>query len=172
MIFRLKEPRSLNENYPAFEEIRFKYADRPMGLDCEAMLVDPATKDIYIISKRQLFSVRVYRLKFPYSTTTENTAEFIGTIPLSAITAADISADGQQIIMKSYDAAYYWKRKDGESIYQTLSRTRDIGLPYCVEPQGEALCFDQKEEGYFTLSERPDGTASVNLQYYSRKIKE
>lgn len=168
-VFRFKEPTSLNENYPAHEEIRFRYADQPSGWDAEAMFVDPLTKDIYIITKRQLFSVRVYRLVYPYSPITENTAEFLGTIPLSSITAADISADGQQIILKNYDAAYYWRLRKDESIYEALKRTRDIGLPYYVETQGEAICFDYKEEGYYTLSERPYNTEPVNLQYYQRK---
>ncbi len=172
MIYRLKEPGSLQQNYPPYEEIRFKYADYPGGMDCEAMFVDPATKDIYLISKRQLFSVRVYRLKYPYSTTSENTAEFLGTLPLSLITAADISSDGREIIMKNYDAAYYWRRKENEGIFEALSRTRDIGLPYYVEVQGEAICFDSKDEGYFTLSEKPYGTSFVNLQYYGRKASE
>jgi hypothetical protein len=168
-IYRLKEPLSLEQNYPSFDEIRFRYSDRPNGLDSEAMIVDPDTKDIYIITKRQFFAVRVYRLRYPYSITEENTAEFVGTIPFTGITAADISSDGRQLMIKNYDAAFYWQRRKNETIYQALSRPRDIGLPYYVEAQGEAICFDYDEKGYYTISERPNTTESVNLQYYQRK---
>ncbi|AWV97811.1 PE-PGRS family protein [Arcticibacterium luteifluviistationis] len=170
MVYRLKEPSSLTDQNLDLVTISFKYQDRD-ALDVEAMFVDPKTKDIYFISKRQLFSVRVYRLTYPYSLDTQNVAEFLGTIPHSIITAADMSSDGKQLLIKDYNAVFYWRLKESETIYEALSRTRDVGAPYYVEPQGEAICFDLNDSGYYTFSEL-NGTSQVNLNYYQRKVVE
>jgi hypothetical protein len=169
-IHRLKEPTSLTDKDLGLETIYFKYDDGS-SLDVEAVFVDPKTKDIYLISKQQLFSVRVYKIAYPYDVKIENRATFLGTIPHSVITAADISSDGKQLMIKDYNAVFYWRLKETETIYEALSRKRDVGAPYYVEPQGESLCFDSKNSGYFTISEIAQAT-SVNLNYYQRKVTE
>ncbi|MCR9063148.1 MAG: PE-PGRS family protein [Cytophagales bacterium] len=169
-IVRMKEPSGITDGLQT-DIISFKYEDKS-GLDVEAMFVDPATKDIYLVSKRQLFAVRLYKLTYPYSTEVENVATFQGSIPLNFITAADISKDGKQIMLKNYDAVYYWRLKENETIPEALSRSRDVGAPYFVEPQGESLCFDNKDSGYYTLSERAYNEPEVSLYYYQRKTEE
>ncbi|MGR3811774.1 PE-PGRS family protein [Jiulongibacter sp. NS-SX5] len=169
-IYRMKEPSALTDGL-AQDNITFRYEDRPSGLDVEAMLVDPRTKDIYLISKRQLFTVRVYKLPYPQSTDAEDVAEFQGVIPHTFITAADMSQDGKNLIIKNYEAAYYWKVGEDESVFEALRRTRDIGLPYYVEEQGEAICFDHNGSGYYTLSERKDAPNGT-LYYYQQKTEE
>jgi hypothetical protein len=169
-IHRLKEPTSLADRNLGLESFRFKYNDRT-SIDVEAMFVEPKSKDIYLISKQQLFSVRLYKIAYPYDSSKENIANFIGTIPHSGITAADISTDGSQLMIKDYNAVFYWRLKENETIYEALSRARDVGAPYYVEPQGESLCFDAKNSGYFTLSELSNAI-QVNLYYYQRKVVE
>lgn len=169
-IYRLKEPSSLSDRNLSVENIRFKYNDRT-SIDVEAMIVDPKTKDIYLISKQQLFSVRLYKIAYPYDPNIENVANFIGTLPHSGITAADISTDGTQLMIKDYNAVFYWRLKENESIFEALSRARDVGAPYYVEPQGESLCFDSKNSGYYTLSELANAS-QVSLNYYQRKVVE
>ena len=167
-IVRVEEPKSLDRDAPvAYETIDFTYPD-VSGLDVEAFLIDPLTKDIYLISKRQLFNVRVYRLKYPYNPTGVNTAEFMGTIRQSFITAADISADGKLITLKNEDAIYMWMRKDGESVFNALSRSRDLGAPYYVEPQGEAISFSNTGYDYYTISEIANADF-VNFYHYLLK---
>jgi len=167
-VHRLKEPKSLSDNDLGLETFHFKYND-VNSLDAEALFVDPKSKDIYLISKQQLFSVRVYKIAFPYDSGKENIANFLGTIPHSGITAADISSDGTQLMIKDYNAVFYWRLQEFESIYEALSRSRDVGAPYYVEPQGESLCFDTKDSGYYTLSEIYNAD-QVSLNYYQRKV--
>lgn len=167
-IYRMKEPGGLVDGIQQ-DVISFRYEDRSNGLDVEAMLVDPRTKDIYLISKRQLFTVRVYKLPYPQSITEENVAEFQGVIPHSFITAADISKDGRQLMIKNYDAIFYWRLSENETVFEALRRNRDVGLPYYPEEQGEALCFDYNDSGYYTLSERLDNPTGT-LYHYERKV--
>ncbi len=165
-IYRFEEPNSLSQKVEKYETIAFAYPDG--SRDAECILLDPATKDIYIISKRE-FNVRLYHLPYPQSTTEIQTAKFIQNIPLQVITSGGISSDGKEIVLRNYDAIYYWYRKNNESIIAALSRTRDKLLPYVKEPQGEGICFDKDNQGYFTNSERLDGSTSPSYLYYYKK---
>ena len=127
-------------------------------------MLDPATKDIYIVTKRE-FNVRIYQLPYPQSTNEIQTAKFIQSIPLLAITSGGISSDGKEIVLRNYDAIYYWYRKEGESIAATLARNRDKLLPYVKEQQGEGFCFDKNNKGYFTNSELEPSY----LHYFAKK---
>ncbi len=165
-IYRFLEPQSLSEKVTNFDRIAFQYPDG--SRDAECILLDPATKDLYIITKRE-FNVRIYQLPYPQSTTEIQVAKFVQAIPFLAITSGGISSDGKEIVIRNYDAIYYWFRKDGESIATTLSRNRDKLLPYVKEPQGEGFCFDKNNKGYFTNSESPGGKDEQTYLYYFAK---
>lgn len=165
-IYRFLEPQSMSEKVTSYDRIAFKYPDG--SRDAECILLDPATKDIYIVTKRE-FNVRVYQLPYPQSVTEVQTAKFIEAIPFLIITSGGISTDGKEVVIRNYDAIYYWYRKDGESIAQVLARNRDKLLPYQKEPQGEGFCFDKDNKGYFTISERPDFQFPTYLYYFGKK---
>lgn len=166
-IYRFLEPQSLNEKVVNFDKIAFQYPDG--SRDAECILLNPATKDIYIVTKRE-FNVRLYQLPYPQSVTEVQVAKFIQNIPLQVITSGGISSDGKEIVLRNYEAIYYWYRKENESIIAALARSRDKLLPYVNETQGEGFCFDKENKGYFTNSERPDGqTTPSYLYYYGKK---
>ena len=164
-IYRFVEPKNLQEEVSQIDKITYVYPDG--SRDAETILLDPATKDIYIVSKRES-KVRLYQLPFPQSITETITAKFITELPFTYITSGGISADGREIMLKDYYAVFYWQRKEKESIIEALSRPNDKKLPYIQEPQGEGICFDKDGKGYFTISEIYNA-ASVNLYYYARK---
>lgn len=151
------------------QTIHFTYPKGPR--DAEAILADPLTRDIYIVSKREKF-VGLYSLKYPYKTEGIDTAVHIGTFPFNQITGGSISPDGAEILIRSYGRIFYWKRKQGESISKTLQRNPQLAPYYPIEPQGEAICWDFENKGYYTLSEQrrkqmPDPT----LYFYRRLDK-
>jgi hypothetical protein len=162
--YRFAEPLSSVDTVTSFDVISFKYPDG--AHDAEAFLIDPQTKDIYIMTKRDNPS-RIYKLSFPYSTTSVNAATFVGTLPYSIVTSACISQDGKEIIVKIYPALYYYVRLPGQSIVQALQNNY-LSIPYKMESQGEAVTFSQDNSGYFTLSEKGLATF-VNLYFYPRK---
>jgi len=142
------------------ESINFVYEDG--ARDAEALFVDPATKDIYIITKREP-SVILYRLPFPQSTSQENTAERVMVLPYTFITAADISPTGNELLVKNYENVYLWQRTGSQTIQQMLS-TPPNRLNYQAEPQGEAIAWATDESGYYTISES-DGDPVVIFRY-------
>ena len=164
-IYRFPEPASLTAPVQPAERINYRYPDGPR--DAEAMLVDPQTRDIYVLSKRET-RVRLYRLKYPQNSNEITTAESLGQLPLSVVTGASISTDGTEILIRTYTNVYYFKRKEGQSIPDALQLQEGRPLPYRLEPQGEAVCFDRESSGFYTLSERYNSPA-VSLYHYARK---
>jgi hypothetical protein len=171
LIYRLPEPANLQTPVTQVERINFRYPDGPR--DAEAMFVDPQTKDIYIISKRET-NVHLYRLAYPQNINEVTVAQSYGELPSfgqglpAYVTGAAISPDGAEIIVRTYAGIFYWKRDAGQSIADALQQGTSRQLPYRIEPQGEAVCFDKDNKGYFTISEKATAP-SVNLYYYARK---
>ena len=162
--YRFGEPSLHADTVRQYDVIRFQYPDG--SHDAEAFIVDPATKDIYIWTKRDIPS-RLYRLSFPYSTSGLNAAEYLGAMPYTGIVGAALSPDSREIILKTYASVHYYQRANGESIADAVHHS-DVTLPYRPEPQGEAVSFAQDNSGFFTLSERMGGP-SVQLFFYRRK---
>lgn len=163
-IYRFEEPLASTDTVPHVDRIAFFYPDG--SHNAEAILVDPESKDIYIITKTEIRS-KVFRLKYPYSTTQMNRVEEVGTLGFNYAVSAAIAPGGKEIVVKTYDAIYYYLRAAGESIEQAF-RKEPVKLPYIREPQGEAIVFANNDSGYFTLSEKALAS-SVKLYFYKRK---
>jgi hypothetical protein len=165
-IYRFPEPSSISSTITAYDRIEFRYPDGTF--DAETILLDPLKRDLYVVTK-WLPKARLYRLAYPQSTTQIITAEKVGEMTVgSDLTGGAISMTGTEIIVRGYSAIYYWKRKPEETVGEVLLQSPTKSLPYQFEPQGEAVCFDKDNKGYFTLSER-NIAPSVNLYFYARK---
>ena len=132
--------------------------------DTETMLIDPLTKDLYIISKRE-DSVGVYKVPQPF-TKEVMTARKVAKIPFFKIVAGQFSPDGTEVILKDYDHVYYWKRSKDEPLETLLLRKPEL-LPYEREAQGESLTWKPDGSGYYTLSETNPGKPAY-LKFYPR----
>lgn len=150
-VYRFEEPALVDTliKITNYDQINIEYEDG--ARDAEALFVDPLSWDIYIISKREE-NVGLYRIAYPYSLKEINIATKECTLPISFVTAADISHDGKKILVKTYTSLYQYRRKREQSIAKALSG-KAKQLPYHLEPQGEAVAWDAKAKSYFTLSE-------------------
>ncbi|MDI9878029.1 hypothetical protein [Flectobacillus longus] len=183
-IYRFQEPvmgekSQMTVNH--IETIEFEYPDGRK--DAECILIDPLSKDIFIISNREA-EKHIYRLKYPQSTQKVNTAELVGILNTSKerptddkasrqdlfVTSGSISNTGEEIIVKNYKNIFYWKKTQNETIAQALQRPALI-LPYEVESQGEAVSFSQDLSEYYTITEKGHRSNSVYLSCYKRKNK-
>jgi hypothetical protein len=161
-IYKLPEPAPGVDTVRSFETIRFRYPDGPH--DAEALLIEPATRDIFIVTKSD-DPAAIYKIAFPYSTTEVNTAVKAGTLTYKGAVSAALSPDGNEIIVKTYLSLNHYKRA-GASLEATLQK-QPATLPYRIEPQGEAVAFANDNSGYFTLSEK-GFASSVSLNFYKR----
>ena len=162
-ILRFPEPDATKDEVTDAEKISFTYPDG--AHDAEAILADDATKDIFIITKRDAKS-KVYKLAYPQSTTAINTATFVMDLPFTGTVSAALSKSGTELIIKTYTTLFYWTRAAGESIENTLPKP-PTKLDYQLEPQGEAVCFKADNTGFYTLSEK-SFAPSVSLNFYKR----
>ncbi|HTL10526.1 MAG TPA: hypothetical protein VL307_19760 [Chitinophagaceae bacterium] len=161
--YRLEEPPAATDTVTQYDFIPFTYNDGPH--DAEAFLVDNASKDIYIITKRETAS-RIYKLSYPYATNSMNTANFLQLLPYNGVVSASAGEDGKGILLKTYTAIYYYSRASGETIpHSLLQQGKSIG--YTLEPQGEAVCFALDNSGFYTLSEK--GFSNAQSLYFYKK---
>jgi hypothetical protein len=159
--------------------LRFTYPDGPR--DAETLLVDPLSRDLYVISKRDLVP-RVYRAAYPQARPGPTRLEQVAVLPLGTFpTGGDVSPDGCRVIVRGMFQAALWDRPGGGGAPATprpaagKSKESPPGaavpqvedpvplwlafsgppqaIPVAPEPQGEAICFDCRGKGYFTISE-------------------
>lgn len=166
IIYRFEEPvfDSATKEITSFDTFTVKLSDGVR--DTEAMMIDPVSKNLFLVSKRE-DSVRLYQVDFPFISK-ELTATKVAVLELTKIVAADISRDGQEVLMKNYNLVYYWKRAPDQSLIELLQQ-KPIKLPYDPEPQGESICFAYDEKGYYTLSESSAHNKHPQLLWYKRK---
>lgn len=186
-IYRVKEPPldALNPNVPYVMpeadviEVRYPEGKR----DAECLMIDPDTRDLYVVSTiKSRFSgeqndyddsIRVYRLPFAQQTAGVQTLQEVARLGLRDVNGGDISRDGQEVLLKTYNGIYYWRRRPGESFAELFTRDPER-LPYlpgrqgkATEPQGEALAWKPDGSGFYSISEENYGV-ETKLYYYAR----
>lgn len=137
------------------ETIVLQYPDG--ARDAETLMIDPPTRDLYIISKREIPS-RVYRAAYPQSTTSTTVMEYKISLPWGLAAGGDISPDGSEVIVRGVvnndDIAALWQKSGGTELWQAFANT-PCNVALLSEPNGEAICFVKGFAcGYFTVSEK------------------
>lgn len=154
-VYRVREPFvntnqfGVSSNLVGVQTYIMTYSDG--ARDAETLLVDPWNGDIYVVSKRESLS-RVYRAPYPHSTSSIITLQYKTNLVFPGAVAGDVSPCGRQILIKAYPAIAYYARADGASLEDTLATT-PVAVPYTSETCGEAVGWEGKERGYYTLSE-------------------
>lgn len=153
VVYRVTEPRASGSAAVAARyELRYPDGAR----DAEALLYDRARAMIVIVAKSFGGAARAYAARRP-SARRPTTLRHVATIRLGAgepVTAGDVSADGRTIALRTYDGAYVWRRRAGETIAGALRRRpcrADADL--LVEGQGEALALTRDGRALVTVPE-------------------
>ena len=193
IIYRIKEPTITGSNGTVpgadIETITCQYPSAPEHKDAETLLVDPDTGSMYIITKRETLSApNVYSLAHQASYVGTQTLVLEGEmfdIPDVSSTSAtgnavggNISPDGKEILVKSYNILYRFARPNKSiSIFTTLQGTPD-SISYVgggsvspakshpnAEPQGEAVTFDYYGKDIYSASEYVAAAGSSATSY-------
>jgi hypothetical protein len=174
-VYRVAEPVVDSNQSPVIETltdvaaINLHYPDG--GRDAETLMVDPATRDLYVISKRDSLS-RVYRAPYPQSTTTTTMMEYKCELPWGRAAGGDVSLAGDMIIVRTgdggVDTASIWLRPQGTYLWHAFS-TAQCAVQLLPEVNGEAVCFDANGCGYYTTSEQnKNNPQPVPIYYFPR----
>lgn len=169
-IYRIREPRvdtamrgaKISITADSIERFTLRYPDG--ARDAEALLVDPVSGEIVIVTKRESRS-RVYSATALPEDGSAVTLAYVGDIPLQLVTGGDVSSDGSMIVLKTYLHARLWRRTSGKGLSASI-----IGpgtpLPYMPERQGEAIGFTSGGDGFYTTSECEDGGPASAIMFY------
>ncbi len=154
-IYRFSEPNIpldsgiLYRNSTTATKITYAYPDGPR--DAETILLDPVSKDIYIVDKG--INGTVYELPYPQSTDTVILAtKLVENLHFGPWRCGAIGSHRRDIILKGYQNIYYWPISPGESILNVLI-TQPVSIPNTLnEVQGEAMCLTPNDSEIWTTS--------------------
>jgi hypothetical protein len=167
-IYRFEEPvlnstQSEEVTISTFDRITFQLPDAKK--DTETLLLDPKTKNLYIVSKREE-PVFLYELNYPYNKEDTLVADKLMSLPFTQIVGGDFAANGHEILMKNYNQIYYWN-SSAKSMTDVF-KENPVEIPYEAEPQGESIAWATDGSGFYTLSEEKKKEKSY-LYFYKRK---
>jgi hypothetical protein len=157
VVYRAPEPRvgggAPSATAPA-QRLTLRYPDS--AHDAEALLVDPSSGALVIVTKDFGGIARLYVADHP-STDATTTMRRAGRVSLGtgeAVTAGDVSANGRTIVLRTYDRAFAWSRRQGESLASAMRGRPCIArADLLVEGQGEALALTRRGRAFYTVPE-------------------
>lgn len=156
-IVRIEEPEidrawvPIVETRTMYDTITLRYPDGPH--DSEAIAIDPQTGDLLVFAKENGRVSGVFRMPAPVEDGADVVLEAVGTIEAGhMVTAADVSPDGRELLVRTYRAVLLWTREPEEPWREVIARPRRL-LPSAPEPQGEAIAFTADGAAYVTIGE-------------------
>ncbi len=168
-VYRFPEPQTPLGSTPIFsqteaaDKINFVYPDG--SRDAESLLLDPATKDLYVVTKD--LGTNVYLAAYPQALGSLFTIKKLATLPAfntATLRAGHISPDGSEILLKNLGQIFYWKREPGESVEHALLRA-PMTEPYIPEAWGEAICWSATGDAYYTTTKFKTGQTPDFARY-------
>ena len=162
-VYRVPEPRIAaggpGTSAPA-ARLTLRYPDG--AHDAEALLVDRRSGALVIVTKSFGGEAGVYSAASPAAGST-TLLRRRGRLSLGAVTAGDVAADGRTIALRTYDRAFVWSRRAGESIAEALRRrpcspSNDL----FAEGQGETLALGGSGRAFYTV---PEGARPAIRRY-------
>jgi hypothetical protein len=132
------------------EALTLTYADGAQ--DAEALLADPVTGDLFIVTKVLAGPAGVYRIPAGSEPGATTTMEREGDVAGNLVTGGDISPDGSVIGLRTYLSVLLWDRAPDQTVPEALAG-QPCTAPAAIERQGEALAMAADGRGYVTVSE-------------------
>ncbi|MBS1793257.1 MAG: hypothetical protein JSS81_05355 [Acidobacteria bacterium] len=166
VIYRVGEPRVSPESKNSSRKnpletepaaaIRIAYPDQRH--DAEALMVHPATGDIYILSKQKSDPAAVYRLKSGYDPNGVNRLEkltdfTVPAVPYGFLTGGDIAPDGKHVIICDYFDAYELTLPDGAKNFDEIWKQPPVTVELGPREVGEAVAYAADGKAIYATSE-------------------
>ena len=129
------------------------YPDGPH--DAEALLVDPVSGELFVVTKEFSGNAQVFRAPANLANGSTTVLVQVATVSLGflgAVTAADVSPTGDVVVLRTYFSAVLFGRPAGSPLADAFSQPSCNGA-VASEAQGEAIGFTRDGRGYMTSSE-------------------
>ena len=146
------------------ERFTLRYPRGPV--DAESLLVDPRTGDLFVIDKTTSGTATVFRAQSTKlvdgaDVTLRKVASFAlaadspdapAGLPGSVVTGADVSPDGNTVLVRTYRHVLAFARPKGQDLAAAFG-VDPCRAPESPERQGESVGFTADGTGYVTISE-------------------
>ena len=153
IVHRVAEPNPAQPGTAVMDDrpLHLHYPDGPH--DAEALLVDPDSGDVVIVTKDWSLAGRseVYRAA------EAGTLDHVATValpPATLVTGGDVSADGSVVALRSYDGVRLYPRPTGQPVWKAFDAD-PCTVAIAGEKQGEAVGFAPDGRSFTTVSEGP-----------------
>lgn len=165
-VYRVKEPivtpdaRGSSRKNPLASDnaeiVRFKYPDRSQ--DAETLMVNPATGDIYVVTKHEAGPAGVYSLRHPAfdgsMLNLEKVADIsVPAIPNGFVNGGDIAPDGRHVVISDYTQAYEWALPDGDNQFDDIWKQQPEIVDLGKRKHGESISYSVDGRSLFATSE-------------------
>jgi hypothetical protein len=136
------------------DAVTFKYPDVP--LNAETLMVQPASGDIYILTKRVDGPSQVFKISPQFGSTV--VAQKIGEVSVPAVpngllTGGDISPDGKRVVICDYTAGYELQLGSAPN-FDDIWKTKPVPVNLGDRKQGEAVTFSSDGSSILATSEK------------------
>lgn len=161
VIIRIAEPDPFAPPGASIDAVSIPYAYADGPRDAEAVLADPLTGEVVIVSKQWSGAIAgayvipaevAFAEEPPPVDVTLPRAADVGGTEGSPVTGGDISPDGRIVILRTYIEVLVWDRDPADSVAATLA-TEPTCTRQVIEPQGEAVAIGVDGRGFVTISE-------------------
>jgi hypothetical protein len=154
-LFRVREPDTLRPRPLAAEEIAFTYPDG--AHDAEAVLVDPRTAELYVVTKTITTLGDVYRLEPEpggawRAVRVASLTVGVGDSWDALTTGASVHPSGERVLLRTYRSVWEFRRPGAHDLLDVLG-TPPQAEPAPSQPQGEAVSYTADGMGYLLGSE-------------------
>ena len=144
----------------AVDRLVLRYPDG--AHDAEALLVDPRSGDLVVVTKELDGRARVYRAPGRLAAGSETTLRRVATLRLGLavlVTGGDVSRSGSVVALRTYGSVLLFARPAGKPLWAAFAgrRCRGIAPP---ELQGEAIAVSSGGRSY-SRSARGSARASI-----------
>lgn len=130
--------------------------------DAETLFFDPIGNRLILVTKRDE-RVIVYPVEFGNGEGGILNSNI--SLPITQITGGDMSSNGE-VLLKNYNEIYLIINRKSKSLYHFILHPEIVRVKYREEKQGEAICWDEKGEGFYVLSEWNDNEPQPFYYYH------
>ena len=143
-IYRLGEPR-IGATTASARATVVKYPGA--ARDAEALIVEPSSGDLYIVTKEYTQAARVFVARAPFgpSATLDPVARLDLGGPLAAVTGADVSPNGDRIILSTYTGGFELSLPDGAD-FDEIWKERPERVRLGPHTQNEAVTYTRSRD--------------------------
>ena len=154
VVYRIREPavstgdplpsvKARSQTDPA-DVIRLKYPDGKH--DAEALLINPSTGTLYVVTKAMRAAARIYKLDAAASGGGVQALSLVGEVQIpnlmgGLITGGDISPDGRRVVLCSYLGASELVLSDRNAPFDDVWKQQPTPVNIGTRKQGEAVCY-------------------------------